>query len=104
MGTLRVGFVSLSVEAKVVVRTNAHPSSAIRIAGASASATLTFPEPRSSMVSHQTAAHPGTVAALMFKNGISEPLMPSSRHFSRVRAAGARPDPFKALTSPVLAS
>lgn len=103
MGILcvRKGVRDLSKVRKEVRAT--HPFSAIEIAGSSTSAIVTLPLPKCSSVSTHAAAQPGTVTELMLRKGISLPSTPSSRTFSSVKAAGARPDPLSALTSPVLA-
>lgn len=81
-----------------------YPLSAIEIAGSSTSAMVTLPLPKCSNVSTQAAAQPGTVTELISRKSNSRPSTPSSRTFSSVNAAGARPEPLSALTWPVLAS
>ena len=100
-----------------------HPSSASRVAGASACAMVIFPEPSTSMVSHQAAAQPGTVTLLechgsddeptryagtahAFRSvpGIECPVSPRLRAVARSSAFGERPDPLRPVTFLVFAS
>lgn len=74
------------------------PSSAIRIAGSKISFMLNLPLPNSSIVLIHPEAAPGTVTAFIFVRGISRPLIPMDRRYSRDNAWGDLPDPLMART------
>lgn len=65
-----------------------YPFSARSIAGVRIVVRSSLPEPNSLTVSTQAAAAPGTVTAWAVVVGKEEPVIPSLRRCSKVRAAG----------------